>query len=400
MTDNDQKLGPPPVEPMSDVSWARVERGLWSRIDSGATDVRPEAPRRRWVWIAAPALAVAAIVAILVGTGRFTSREETPAIVSSDPSEPSRVVAGAAATAVSFGDAHIDLAAQSAIVMSREGGSPSVLLERGVASFAVAPRADRPPFIVRAGDTVVRVVGTRFVVSRSTEQITVAVEHGLVDVQFRGATQRVGAGQTWSSDSPDKVTLHAASGVPDSANKTSGPIAANTRTPDSTQPLEPTTSPDAHITPDTRTKAPDTHTSTPTKSGARTTPRTPDARIAEAGAGSAGSGSGSGSAGSAGSASPAVASTAMSVDVDRATYDRLSAQERRDPKAALTGYLELSRGNSKWAAVALFAAGRLAADRNDHRAVTFLDIYLRRFPNGANADDARNLLARLKGDAP
>ena len=63
MTDEDQKLGPPPVEPMSDVSWARVERGLWSRMDTGATDVVPRVPRRRWVWLAVPAFAVAAIVA-------------------------------------------------------------------------------------------------------------------------------------------------------------------------------------------------------------------------------------------------------------------------------------------------------------------------------------------------
>ena len=86
-------------------------------------------------------------------------------------------------------------------------------------------------------------------------------------------------------------------------------------------------------------------------------------------------------------------------DTDGAKYDLLVARERNDPAGALSGYLELSKGNSKWAGVALFAAGRLAADRNDRRAVTFLDIYLRRFPNGANADDARNLLARLKGDA-
>jgi hypothetical protein len=87
-------------------------------------------------------------------------------------------------------------------------------------------------------------------------------------------------------------------------------------------------------------------------------------------------------------------------DADAAKYDRLVALEQKDPTAALSGYLELSRGKSKWAAVALYAAGRLAADRHDRRATTFLDIYLRRFPNGANADDARNLLARLKGDAP
>ena len=63
----------------------------------------------------------------------------------------------------------------------------------------------------------------------------------------------------------------------------------------------------------------------------------------------------------------------------------------------MAGYLALSKGSSRWAQVALYAAGRLAADRDEPRATTFLEIYLRRFPHGKNADDARQLLARLKG---
>ena len=43
----------------------------------------------------------------------------------------------------------------------------------------------------------------------------------------------------------------------------------------------------------------------------------------------------------------------------------------------------------------LFAAARLAVDRHDARAETFLSIYLRRFPTGANVEDARQLLARV-----
>ena len=62
--------------------------------------------------------------------------------------------------------------------------------------------------------------------------------------------------------------------------------------------------------------------------------------------------------------------------------------------AALAGYLALSSGNSAWASVALYAAGRLAADRHDPSARSLLETYLRRFPNGANAGDARDLLTR------
>ena len=63
----------------------------------------------------------------------------------------------------------------------------------------------------------------------------------------------------------------------------------------------------------------------------------------------------------------------------------------------MKGYLELSQGSTTWSAVALFAAGRLAADRHDPRAQTLLSIYLHRFSAGANATDASELLTRLKG---
>jgi hypothetical protein len=88
------------------------------------------------------------------------------------------------------------------------------------------------------------------------------------------------------------------------------------------------------------------------------------------------------------------------VTTEQARFKRFERLEAKDPAAALAGYLEISRGNSAWAANGLFAAGRLAADRGDPRARTFLEIYLRRFPNGANAADAKTLLDRLQGARP
>ena len=73
MTD-DQRLGPPPVEPMSDVAWSRIERGLWARMDADApTVVTHAAPGRRW-WLAVAPLAVAAAVLALVLALRPTSK--------------------------------------------------------------------------------------------------------------------------------------------------------------------------------------------------------------------------------------------------------------------------------------------------------------------------------------
>ena len=60
------------------------------------------------------------------------------------------------------------------------------------------------------------------------------------------------------------------------------------------------------------------------------------------------------------------------VDQERVKYEQLVALERRAPDKAIEGYLALSKGNTKWSAVALYAAGRLAFDRGNPKARTFL----------------------------
>jgi transmembrane sensor len=199
-----QKLGRPPVEKLSDVAWARVERGLWSRMDgagtvTGAVSTREfEREQRSWRWLALPAAAAAACAIVL-----FVSRgSQAPSAVAQ---APTRFVSGAAPSAVSFGDAHVELDANTAIETQVEGDRPVALLERGAAWFSVAPRGDLPPFQVRAGDTVVRVVGTRFRVARDGEHADVTVDHGVVEVRFRGRALRLTDGQGWSSDHPSDV---------------------------------------------------------------------------------------------------------------------------------------------------------------------------------------------------
>ena len=347
----DEPLGPPPVEPMSDLAWARVERGMWAKLDH-AGPARSPAPRR-WIRFALPALAAAAAVAIAVVTLRASPTPTLPAPAPVAVAEPSRIVSGSSPSSITFADAHIALDANSAVVLASEGPSPATLLERGAAWFTVAPRANRPAFIVRAGDTVVRVIGTRFRVARSDERITVEVEHGLVEVVFRGTTARVGRAQQWSSEHPGEVAAIETASI-DAPAQTTGTAAVPAVEP----PVITKTKPAAG------TPATDTAITDKPASGTGT-------------------------------------STAAPVtDKDRAAYDRLTSIEARDPGAALAGYLDLSRGSGPWAEVALFAAGRLAADRHDHRAETLLTIYLRRFPSGANAADARQLLDRLKGDHP
>lgn len=197
-----EKLGRPPVDPMSDVAWARVERGLWSRLDgagtvtSAATSRPALRDRRSWVWLAVPVAAAAACLLVMFAT-RTT---QTP--IAAEP-EPARVVSGAAPSAVSFGDAHVALDANTAIEMQYEGEQPIALVEQGAAWFTVAPRGDRPAFEVRAADATVRVVGTRFRVARSGEHADVSVDHGVVEIRFRGHVLRLSDGQSWSSDHPE-----------------------------------------------------------------------------------------------------------------------------------------------------------------------------------------------------
>jgi hypothetical protein len=315
---------------MLDVAWMRIERGLFARLDDQAPSSAP--PRRvSWTWLAVPAVVACALV--------FAATRGMPTTSPIVADEPLRVVAGASPSAVSFGDAHVALDANSALVMAREGDKPTAVLERGAAWFSVAPRAGRPPFVVLAGDTTVRVIGTRFRVARDGEHADVVVDHGIVEVRFRGSRVALTAGEAWSSDKPSDIA------------------SATSSSPPADPPSEP---PSMRLTPD------------PTPAVVRN-PAAASRRPSEV---------------------PAAG------DSDRARYEALAKLEAKFPEAAIKGYLELSQGSGAWAANSLFAAARLAADRNDPRTATFLTIYLRRFPNGANVTDARELLVRFQGAPP
>lgn len=346
MSEHD-RLGPPPVEPLSEVAWARVERGLWSRMDAEppAERAAPRARPRRWIWIAAPALAAAAAaIAIVIGGGDGRPPGDGPA----------RLVSGGAPTSLSYGDVHVTLDADSAVVMDRAQGA---VLERGGAWFAVAPRRERAAFVVAAGDTVVRVVGTRFRVARFGEDATVMVERGTVEVLFRGATTRVDAGEQWTSTRPAAVTA-----VRVAEAELTG-ARAEPAAPEVTAPEVPAPAPAEPGRP-VRSERPAT--------GDRRAPAPAPARARDA-------------------------DRPASRDPDQAKFRQLEALEPRDPKAAIDGYLALSRGSSRWAERALFAAARLSADRKEPRARLLLEIYLQRFPTGANVDDARTLLGHTHG---
>lgn len=82
-------------------------------------------------------------------------------------------------------------------------------------------------------------------------------------------------------------------------------------------------------------------------------------------------------------------------------YEQAARLEASDPDGALARYRSLADGTDSWAAIALYADGRLALDRGDtDRAVRSLQEYVSRFTDGPNALDAENLLTKLATPAP
>lgn len=83
---------------------------------------------------------------------------------------------------------------------------------------------------------------------------------------------------------------------------------------------------------------------------------------------------------------------------DAQLYERAAGLEARNPRAAARMYRRLVRNGGAWAEAALFALGRLEIESGNVEAGgRSLRDYLRRFPNGINAQDARFL---LRGENP
>jgi hypothetical protein len=78
-------------------------------------------------------------------------------------------------------------------------------------------------------------------------------------------------------------------------------------------------------------------------------------------------------------------------------YEAAAGSEASDPDGAMAAYRRLASSGGPWAPTAQFAAGRLASDRGrSAEAKKLLEDYLVRYPRGANAEDARRILARVR----
>ena len=338
----------PGVEPLSRMAWQRVESHVFSNLDrrerSGAFPMFQPRERRRPYRALVGAVAMAASASLLWLTlARDPEAAAGPAAAAVATAAPGSALASGVALAtgdgsrvatttgpveVAVGESVLTIAAQSVVQVHGDDHSGWLIqLHGGKVGCRVAPRGDRPPFVVRAGDTTVTVVGTRFSVERTGEQARVSVQEGSVRVEREGRQVRLHAGDSW----------------PPEPGESSAPPAANEGSPVPAVEEE--------------GRAED----------ASDEPSTPPAR--------------------------APGRTGMT---SQGLFERAARLEARDPKAALGMYRRVGP-QGPWAANALYGRARLELELGDTpRARRDLELYVRRYPQGANAADVRALLERAR----
>jgi transmembrane sensor len=160
-----------------DLDARRVERAspavapVAARASTNLVPLRPI--RRVWLWSAGSAIAAAFVVGavLLPGSGLLDGRETRYA-----------TGVGERRTIALEDGTRIELNAASRLTVRFERNARRVRMDDAQAFFDVA-KDSRRPFLIEAGDTQVRVVGTRFDVRHRDGRVAVAVQRGLVEVR-------------------------------------------------------------------------------------------------------------------------------------------------------------------------------------------------------------------------
>jgi transmembrane sensor len=166
---------------------ARLAERAPPTVAASSTNVVPLRPTRRvWLWSAGGAIAAALVAGavMLPGGGLMGGRTTTYA-----------TGVGERKTIALEDGSRIELNAASRLTVRFERNARHVELNDAQAFFDVAKDARRP-FLIQAGDTQVRVVGTQFDVRHRDGRVDVAVQRGLVEVRpGGGAASRLRPGQ-------------------------------------------------------------------------------------------------------------------------------------------------------------------------------------------------------------
>jgi hypothetical protein len=336
------------VEPLSDVRWARVERELFAKLDDEQeTGARARAPSRfrAFTW-AAVAVTVASAILAIVLSGRAMHPDDRVSLATTE-----------SASEFIVGESSLTVAPRSLVVVSGDDDHGiDVVLDRGAVTCEVAPRRGRPPFRLNAGEVRVRVMGTKFTVTHDEDETSVDVEHGVVEIASHGVVTVLHDGGHW----PDAV---APSRTPSPDLASSSPFGANT-------PMAPLQA---------RSQARAAHARRPAAvdTSAASSEPTPEPTAIEPSV----------------TSPPAIAV----VPAPQQAFEAASRSERTNPVQAIAIYRQLAAGGTAWAPNALFALARLEVDRGQRaEAARLLSAYLARYPRGINADDARELLRRMR----
>ncbi len=158
------------------------------RVNRLVSRVRDSSERRApaWRWVAgAVGVAAVALLAVMLWP--------RPLAVGTE------LVASADETVGRFSDgSRVEVSSGSSVrLVTDTSKEVRVELARGRATFEVTKKPGRS-FVVKADGVEVRVVGTRFTVSRGADGVTVEVARGIVDVVRADATVRLTAGGRWT----------------------------------------------------------------------------------------------------------------------------------------------------------------------------------------------------------
>jgi len=201
----DRRALKPAIEPLSQRTWQTIETRVFAQLEQ---PTRPPAPSvgRPTLALGVAGLALAAsLLALLQNVVWRPHQQQTapakPAAALVAPAAPLQAphfVTTSGPVEVRLGDSRVRIAEHSDVrVEGSDDEGWRVLLEQGEVSCEVAPREGRPPFVVSAGDVAVRVVGTRFDVTRRAGDTRVQVEASHVQVEHAGVTVLIGPGQSW-----------------------------------------------------------------------------------------------------------------------------------------------------------------------------------------------------------
>ncbi|HEU0029782.1 MAG TPA: FecR family protein [Kofleriaceae bacterium] len=362
-------VGRVPVEPLDDERLTNIERRIVAGAADAAASARPvRAPR----WNLAMAFAVVVVCVAGAGVLGWTLRGgRAPAVAER---EPIAVRTDDQRSTLDIGDATIQSARATAFTVTRPDGGVLVAMARGKVELQVGKRGERPPLVVRAGDTDVVVIGTHFTVDYDdhTGKVRVDVTEGVVKVVRHQKETRVSAGQSWQTD--DGVTTLAAN------EPRRHDVADPTHKPDKPLEIDMGTAPD--VLHDRVAQVPDVRT--PAQGSGSAAPNKPDR--------------------------PRNEGSAHSLDSPKDPYVDLKTDIRaqpvappmnlgiKDPAQAITEYLRLAnitRGDDASTAlysVAVIQHQKLGKSRD---ALATLDQYIRRFKGGKEYVSALWLRVRI-----